>query len=107
MKPCKSIFYVSGPNVHADLCVYSLVLYSDLFQTVYMNDLIPNRSAYFYLFFVICTSFIGEVINTYGPIEPDKDNIRKEPYSLPHGFTWDALDLSDRSVVSKAEACID
>ncbi|XP_073463827.1 glycylpeptide N-tetradecanoyltransferase 1 [Aquarana catesbeiana] len=44
---------------------------------------------------------LGEVINTYGPIEQDKDNIRKEPYTLPHGFTWDALDLSDRSVLKE------
>lgn len=33
-------------------------------------------------------------------MEPDKDNIRQEPYTLPQGFTWDALDLGDRGVVS-------
>lgn len=42
----------------------------------------------------------GEVVNTHGPVEPDKDNIRQEPYTLPQGFTWDALDLGDRGVVS-------
>lgn len=41
-------------------------------------------------------------MNTHGPIEPDKDHIRLEPYSLPQGFTWDALDLGDRAVVSKS-----
>lgn len=40
-------------------------------------------------------------MNTHGPVEPDKDNIRKEPYTLPQGFTWDALDLGDRGVVSR------
>jgi hypothetical protein len=40
------------------------------------------------------------VVNTHGPVEPDKDNIRQEPYTLPQGFTWDALDLGDRGVVS-------
>lgn len=40
-------------------------------------------------------------MNTHGPMEPDKDNIRQEPYTLPQGFTWDALDLGDRGVVSR------
>lgn len=40
------------------------------------------------------------MVNTHGPVEPDKDNIRQEPYTLPQGFTWDALDLGDRGVVS-------
>lgn len=48
-----------------------------------------------------CALLPGEVVNTHGPVEPDKDNIRKEPYSLPQGFTWDALDLGDRGVVSR------
>lgn len=47
---------------------------------------------------LLCLS--GEVVNTHGPVEPDKDNIRQEPYTLPQGFTWDALDLGDRGVVS-------
>lgn len=41
------------------------------------------------------------MVNTHGPVEPDKDNIRQEPYTLPQGFTWDALDLGDRGVVSR------
>lgn len=41
-----------------------------------------------------------EVITTHGPIEPDKENIRQEPYSLPQGFMWDTLDLSNAEVVS-------
>ncbi|KAG8446910.1 hypothetical protein GDO86_014383 [Hymenochirus boettgeri] len=44
---------------------------------------------------------LGEVINTHGPIEPDKDNIRMEPYTLPQDFTWDALDLGDRAVLKE------
>lgn len=46
-------------------------------------------------------SFPGEVVNTHGPVEPDKDHVRQEPYTLPQGFTWDALDLGDRGVVSR------
>ncbi|KAF3818511.1 hypothetical protein GH733_011928 [Mirounga leonina] len=42
---------------------------------------------------------LGEVVNTHGPAEPDKDNICQEPYTLPQGFTWDALDLGDRGVM--------
>ncbi|EFB29838.1 hypothetical protein PANDA_008474, partial [Ailuropoda melanoleuca] len=44
---------------------------------------------------------LGEVVNTHGPVEPDKDNIRQEPYTLPQGFTWDALDLGDRGVLKE------
>ncbi|XP_030076511.1 glycylpeptide N-tetradecanoyltransferase 1 isoform X1 [Microcaecilia unicolor] len=44
---------------------------------------------------------LGEVVNTHGPIEPDKDSIRQEPYTLPPGFTWDALDLGDRAVLKE------
>uniref|UniRef100_A0A673STJ9 Glycylpeptide N-tetradecanoyltransferase n=1 Tax=Suricata suricatta TaxID=37032 RepID=A0A673STJ9_SURSU len=39
------------------------------------------------------------MVNTHGPVEPDKDNIRQEPYTLPQGFTWGALDLGDRGVL--------
>lgn len=52
--------------------------------------------------FLFCIS--GEVVNTHGPVEPDKDNIRQEPYTLPQGFMWDALDLGDRGVVSRDKA---
>lgn len=39
------------------------------------------------------------MVTTHGPIEPDKENIRQEPYSLPQGFMWDTLDLSNAEVV--------
>ncbi|XP_053119282.1 glycylpeptide N-tetradecanoyltransferase 2 isoform X3 [Hemicordylus capensis] len=42
-----------------------------------------------------------EVITSHGAIEPDKDNIRLEPYSLPQGFTWDTLDLSNAEVLKE------
>lgn len=38
-------------------------------------------------------------MTSHGSIEPDKDNIREEPYSLPQGFGWDTLDLGNPSVV--------
>ncbi|OCT62244.1 hypothetical protein XELAEV_18043328mg [Xenopus laevis] len=44
---------------------------------------------------------LGEVVSSHGPIEPDKDNIRQEPYTLPQGFIWDALDLGDRVVLKE------
>lgn len=44
---------------------------------------------------------LGEMVTSHGSIEPDKDNIREEPYSLPPGFTWDALDLGNAAVVSR------
>ncbi|EHB09268.1 Glycylpeptide N-tetradecanoyltransferase 1 [Heterocephalus glaber] len=50
---------------------------------------------------LLLSSGQGEVVNTHGPVEPDKDNIRQEPYTLPQGFTWDALDLGDRGVLKE------
>lgn len=44
---------------------------------------------------------LDEVITSHGAIEPDKDNVRQEPYSLPQGFMWDTLDLSNAEVVSE------
>ncbi|ERE77623.1 glycylpeptide N-tetradecanoyltransferase 1-like protein, partial [Cricetulus griseus] len=44
---------------------------------------------------------LGEVVNTHGPVEPDKDNIRQEPYTLLQDFTWDALDMGDRGVLKE------
>lgn len=37
---------------------------------------------------------------THGPIVEGETSVRKEPYSLPQGFTWDTLDLSSPTVVS-------
>lgn len=47
-----------------------------------------------------CAIFVDEVVTSHGPIEADKENIRQEPYSLPQGFMWDTLDLSNADVVS-------
>lgn len=47
-----------------------------------------------------CAIFADEVVTSHGPIEADKENIRQEPYSLPQGFMWDTLDLSNADVVS-------
>ncbi|KAK9395694.1 glycylpeptide N-tetradecanoyltransferase 1 [Crotalus adamanteus] len=44
---------------------------------------------------------LGEVVNIHGPVELDKDNIHQEPYTLPQGFMWDALDLGDRGVLKE------
>ncbi|TSK20190.1 Glycylpeptide N-tetradecanoyltransferase 2 [Bagarius yarrelli] len=44
---------------------------------------------------------LNEVVTTHGPIEPDKENVRQEPYSLPQGFMWDTLDLSNAEVLKE------
>ncbi|KAL0984454.1 hypothetical protein UPYG_G00141770 [Umbra pygmaea] len=36
---------------------------------------------------------------THGPIQVDTPSVRKEPFSLPQGFTWASLDLRDPAVV--------
>ena len=28
-----------------------------------------------------------------GPIEPSRDNVREEPYTLPKGFEWDTMNV--------------
>ncbi|XP_061811478.1 glycylpeptide N-tetradecanoyltransferase 2 isoform X2 [Nerophis lumbriciformis] len=44
---------------------------------------------------------LNEVVTGHGPIEADKENIRQEPYSLPQGFMWDTLDLSNVDVLKE------
>uniref|UniRef100_I3IWU4 Glycylpeptide N-tetradecanoyltransferase n=1 Tax=Oreochromis niloticus TaxID=8128 RepID=I3IWU4_ORENI len=44
---------------------------------------------------------LGETVTSHGSIEPDKDNIREEPYSLPQGFSWDTLDLGNPAVLKE------
>ncbi|XP_037702571.1 glycylpeptide N-tetradecanoyltransferase 2 isoform X2 [Choloepus didactylus] len=44
---------------------------------------------------------LNEVVTSHGAIEPDKDNVRQEPYSLPQGFMWDTLDLGVAEVLTE------
>ncbi|XP_053194596.1 glycylpeptide N-tetradecanoyltransferase 1 [Scomber japonicus] len=44
---------------------------------------------------------LGETVTSHGSIEPDKDHIREEPYSLPQGFSWDTLDLGNAAVLKE------
>uniref|UniRef100_A0ABI7XH81 Glycylpeptide N-tetradecanoyltransferase n=2 Tax=Felinae TaxID=338152 RepID=A0ABI7XH81_FELCA len=44
---------------------------------------------------------LNEVITSHGAIEADKDNVRREPYSLPQGFMWDTLDLGNADVLKE------
>ncbi|XP_030055809.1 glycylpeptide N-tetradecanoyltransferase 2 isoform X3 [Microcaecilia unicolor] len=44
---------------------------------------------------------LDEVITSHGAIEADKDNVRQEPYSLPQGFMWDTLDLSNAEILKE------
>ncbi|KAJ8344851.1 hypothetical protein SKAU_G00290440 [Synaphobranchus kaupii] len=47
------------------------------------------------------SSLTLEMVTSHGCIEPDKANIRDEPYSLPTGFCWDALDLGNPAVLKE------
>ncbi|XP_039991510.1 glycylpeptide N-tetradecanoyltransferase 1-like isoform X2 [Xiphias gladius] len=40
-------------------------------------------------------------ITTHGPIAEGEVSVRKEPYSLPQGFSWDTLDLSSPAVLTE------
>lgn len=44
---------------------------------------------------------LGEVVNIYGFVEFDKDNICQEFYILFQGFIWDVLDLGDCGVLKE------
>ena len=41
-----------------------------------------------------------ETVDDVGPVEPDKSEIREDPYSLPDKFKWDSLNLDDDKQVS-------
>lgn len=41
----------------------------------------------------------GDSITTHGQIIVAETSVRKEPYSLPQGFSWDTLDLTNPKVV--------
>uniref|UniRef100_A0A8C6MAY2 Glycylpeptide N-tetradecanoyltransferase n=1 Tax=Nothobranchius furzeri TaxID=105023 RepID=A0A8C6MAY2_NOTFU len=47
----------------------------------------------------IHVSLLGDSITTHGPIAEGETSVRKEPYSLPPGFCWDSLDLSNSLVL--------
>lgn len=42
-----------------------------------------------------------ERVEEVGPVEPDKTDVREEPYSLSDKFTWDELDLSDETQIGE------
>ncbi|XP_023254346.1 glycylpeptide N-tetradecanoyltransferase 2-like [Seriola lalandi dorsalis] len=44
---------------------------------------------------------LDDNITTHGPIVEDEISARKEPYSLPEGFSWDSLDLSSCTVLKE------
>ncbi|XP_054455051.1 glycylpeptide N-tetradecanoyltransferase 1-like [Anoplopoma fimbria] len=44
---------------------------------------------------------LGDSCLTHGPIVEGEASVRKEPYSLPSGFSWDTLDLSSPSVMTE------
>ena len=51
---------------------------------------------YFKKFFRIYVNITFQDITdqNMGPIEPSRDNVRQEPYTLPKGFEWDTMDVS-------------
>ena len=36
-----------------------------------------------------------------GPMEPDKTEVREEPYSLPEKFTWEEVDVTDDTQIAE------
>lgn len=42
---------------------------------------------------------VGDTVTSHGPIAESETSVRTEPYSLPRGFSWDTLDLTDCAVV--------
>ena len=60
----------------------------------------------YWLVMLLCTFCVvlDEDVNECGCIEDDKpiEELRSEPYTLPQGFVWDTLDISDEKVVCTA-----
>ncbi|XP_029933953.1 glycylpeptide N-tetradecanoyltransferase 1-like isoform X2 [Myripristis murdjan] len=46
---------------------------------------------------------LGDSVTTHGPIVEGQACVREEPFSLPQGFSWDTLDLTNTTVL--AELC--
>ncbi|XP_053197664.1 glycylpeptide N-tetradecanoyltransferase 2-like [Scomber japonicus] len=44
---------------------------------------------------------LGDSITTHGQIVAAEASVRKEPYSLPQGFSWDTLDLTSPTVLQE------
>ena len=42
-----------------------------------------------------------ERVEESGPMEPDKEEVREEPYSLSDKFMWDEVDLTDESQITE------
>ncbi|KAM3592207.1 uncharacterized protein V6R79_014737 [Siganus canaliculatus] len=42
-----------------------------------------------------------DAVVTHGPILAGETSVRKQPYSLPQGFSWDTLDLSNPAVLKE------
>ena len=42
-----------------------------------------------------------ERVEEAGPLEPDKEEVRAEPYSLSDKFIWDEVDLTDEAQISE------
>ena len=45
------------------------------------------------------------MVEDVGIIEPDKEHVREQSYSLPAGFEWDTIDLGDNVQVCKLLVC--
>ena len=41
------------------------------------------------------------MISETGPVEPDKEEVRSEPYSLSDKFTWDEIDLTNEAQITE------
>lgn len=57
---------------------------------------VPKLDEVFSKIFQIYVNIIFQDITdqNMGPIEPSRDNVRQEPYTLPKGFEWDTMDVS-------------
>ena len=42
-----------------------------------------------------------ERVQESGPLEPDKEEVREEPYSLPDKFMWDEVDVMDEAQITE------
>ncbi|KAJ8686579.1 hypothetical protein QAD02_022373 [Eretmocerus hayati] len=49
---------------------------------------------------------MDETIDVNEAIEPDKESVRAEPYSLPDNFHWDTLDLNDPQILGELYALL-
>ena len=82
---CTHAHSVTLSHTHTPTCTLTISL-----------SLLPTH---FHCLLLFLTS--DERVEEAGPLEPDKTEVREDPYSLSDKFMWDEVDLTDEAQISE------